>query len=184
MHQRPASWQSLRAPPKLSQDGTFILLPRSVRVPWRELEPLAERYCVTRKAGLYVTVFGSRHGRLLKPLCEGQRDHALRRLIARTDWSFESLPEYFLVRRRYPEEDNEERTAIIQLVRLPCLVSFCEEASRVTRLRLAPVLPHIALYTGSTSKARQYAGISLYSESEFRALRPERLLIQMPGDSP
>ncbi len=120
----------------------------------------------------HITIIGLDTGRSLnKDIFE-----KVKAIAESFEWSFSLKNEFYYVNKTYFNlDDSEKRESIIQMIELPDLARFYLELNQLCNKEFAIPLPHITLYTNSSTKDNKFNGIGLYSKRDFENLLPERI---------
>jgi len=152
---------------------------------------IADTQSLHQKPEFHLTVIGTDTGRQilaqLSQLSEADRNQALNSLRSfseKTAWSVFLLPEFFLIQKKYPSEEQgatqqspeqEIRTSIIQSAEVPALSAFYATLNRVFDQRFPVPYPHVTLFTGSTNPKNVNRGIGIYSLEDLKKIQPQRI---------
>ncbi len=130
----------------------------------------AQERGLQEKAEFHLTIIGSRTGAQM--LKQGIPALNIHELAKGRQWRWTAKPEFYYIEKDY---EGEKRSAIIQMVDLPDMDKFYKELRERFKLYTEAPMPHVTLFSGSTSPATVQRGVGIYSEHEFREMNPERL---------
>ena len=135
------------------------------------------------KAELHITLISFQNGKKILQALAGRpdREEGLADVFSRAkahEWTFEYVPEYFVLERSLPEYrvDGEVKTsahvrqAIIQPVKLPDLENFYHELSDIVGFRIEAPFAHVTLFSWSDLPAEMQNGIAVNSKEDFERL--------------
>jgi len=151
---------------------------------------LAEQLGLLAKKEFHFTVIGKETGeRILKVLensDEIKRNRVLtqiRELVQAVDWRVVLDDDFYYITKDYNEPDPgnpgktipETRRSIVQMARVDELAEFYRKFNDLLGEDFATPLPHLTLFTNSTREDKKLRGIGIYSPSQFKELKPEKV---------
>lgn len=141
------------------------------------LQDIADEKGLSEKDEFHITIIGSKTAESLLKLTNIDHKEIIAlidRLLQQFDWSFEFIPKYYFISKKY-KEYGEARESIVQLIDLPDIKDFYKELNEFLGTSFDAPLPHLTLFTSSTKPENNLRGIGIYSEKQFRELNPEEI---------
>lgn len=140
-------------------------------------EKLRDSEKLLEKKEFHVTVLGYKAGGEIAKELQGRADREqvtkeIENLAQSTKWHLETKPEYYIISKKYGEE---ERRSCIQIIELAGLEGFYEKLNEILGTDFELPFPHVTVLTNSTVESNRLAGIGLSSREDFEKCSPRRV---------
>jgi RNase H-fold protein (predicted Holliday junction resolvase) len=151
---------------------------------------IAKTLNLIKKEEFHLTVIGTDTGKKIQKALEDLEetdknkiiDH-IQQLHETFNWTVRLQDEFYCIEKTYKSSHNDDndpqqaetRKSIIQMAEIEEINLFYQQLNDVMKTDFHIPLPHITLYTTSTSEDKISRGIGIYSKEQFENLNPQKI---------